>query len=82
MCLCVRCIDVASFSHFSIRVSDSVVRFSFYFLAWYKQTNGEEKIFYDPKPSLTFTKREVVYLWRPLDVCSWLVYFGDGMLSP
>jgi hypothetical protein len=23
-------------------------------------------------------------LWRPLDVhvCSWLVYFGDGMLSP
>jgi hypothetical protein len=20
-------------------------------------------------------------LWRPLDVCSWLVYFGDGMLS-
>jgi hypothetical protein len=20
-----------------------------------------------------------VYLWRPLDVCSWLVYFGDGM---
>ena len=30
----------------------------------------------------TFTKRGVVYLWRPLDVCSWLVYFGDGMLSP
>jgi hypothetical protein len=28
-----------------------------------------------------FTKRGVVYLWRPLDVCSWLVYFGDGMLS-
>jgi hypothetical protein len=21
-------------------------------------------------------------LWRPLDVCSWLFYFGDGMLSP
>jgi hypothetical protein len=21
-------------------------------------------------------------LWRPLDVCSSLVYFGDGMLSP
>jgi hypothetical protein len=21
-------------------------------------------------------------LWGPLDVCSWLVYFGDGMLSP
>jgi hypothetical protein len=21
-------------------------------------------------------------LWRPLDVSSWLVYFGDGMLSP
>ena len=21
-------------------------------------------------------------LWQPLDVCSWLVYFGDGMLSP
>jgi hypothetical protein len=21
-------------------------------------------------------------LWRPLDVCSWLVYFGDGMSSP
>jgi hypothetical protein len=21
-------------------------------------------------------------LWRPLDVCSWLVFFGDGMLSP
>jgi hypothetical protein len=21
-------------------------------------------------------------LGRPLDVCSWLVYFGDGMLSP
>jgi hypothetical protein len=21
-------------------------------------------------------------LWRPLDVCYWLVYFGDGMLSP
>jgi hypothetical protein len=20
-------------------------------------------------------------LWRPLDVCSWLVYFGDEMLS-
>jgi hypothetical protein len=20
-----------------------------------------------------------VYLWRPLDVCSWLVYFGDEM---
>ena len=30
----------------------------------------------------TFTKRGVVYLWRPLDVCSWLIYFGDGMLSP
>ena len=30
----------------------------------------------------TFTKRGVVYLWRPLDVCSWLVYFGNGMLSP
>ena len=30
----------------------------------------------------TFMKRGVVYLWRPLDVCSWLVYFGDGMLSP
>ena len=29
-----------------------------------------------------FTKRGVVYLWRPLDVCSWLVYFGGGMLSP
>jgi hypothetical protein len=29
----------------------------------------------------TFTKRGVVYLWRPLDVCSWLFYFGDGMLS-
>jgi hypothetical protein len=24
----------------------------------------------------------VVYLWWPLDVYSWLVYFGDGMLSP
>jgi hypothetical protein len=32
--------------------------------------------------SYTFTKRGVMYLWRPLDVCSWLVYFGDGMLSP
>ena len=21
-------------------------------------------------------------LWRPLDVCSWLVCFGDGVLSP
>jgi hypothetical protein len=28
------------------------------------------------------TKRGIVYLWGPLDVCSWLVYFGDGMLSP
>jgi hypothetical protein len=27
-------------------------------------------------------RKGVVYLWRPLDVCSWLVYFGDGMLSP
>jgi hypothetical protein len=30
----------------------------------------------------TFTKRGVVYLWWPLDVCSWWVYFGDGMLCP
>jgi hypothetical protein len=21
-------------------------------------------------------------LWQPLDACSWLVYLGDGMLSP
>jgi hypothetical protein len=27
-------------------------------------------------------KGGVVYLWQPLDVCSWLVYFEDGMLSP
>ena len=30
----------------------------------------------------TFTKKGVMYLWRPLDVCSCLVYFRDGMLSP
>jgi hypothetical protein len=30
----------------------------------------------------TFMKRGVVYLWRPLDVCSWLVYLGNVMLSP
>ena len=58
------------------------------YTCYFANITGKMEYGYCPKfkrgdnSTYTFTKRGAVYLWRPLDVCSWLVYFGDGMLSP